>query len=244
MLTYDCQYKEQRNNPSEKVGAFAEVVDREDGQYLIACIAVASGPIAIGDAAINTCIHQFENMSKDEMLYCPEFIKEYKARVTAIIEQLNKTIFDAGQRLQIHPLMSITAVAIDPNGQSSFCQIGNTIAVLCNEGKTFMATQPMTTEKDFQKAGIQTFPVDKNTVTALGINHTTFPKFTKTVVNDKTSVFLLSSGFSIDLRRTIDVISKTQAKAALPEILIKSISKSRGLACADAVLSIHPSEKQ
>lgn len=241
MLTYDCQYKEVRRNSSEKIGAFAEVSDKDAGQYLVAAIAVATGPIAVGEAAINTCIHRLEEITKDETIYCPDFIREFKARMTSLIEQLNNTIFTAGQRLRVHPLLSLTAVAIDPEGQSSFCQIGNTLAVLCNQENTFLATQPMTNEKDLQKAGLPTFPIDGTTVTALGINHTIFPKFTKTVVNGQSDIFLLSSGFSVNLRGTISTITETKAKAALPEILIKSIAETRGLACADAVLSIHPS---
>lgn len=243
MLTYDFQYKDAHRNPSEKLGAFAEVIDREAEQYAIASIAVATGPIALGEAAINTYIHSLETLVNNEALYSPDFIKEFKAHMTETVEHLNSTLFSAGQRLHVHPIMSLTAVAVGPDGQASFCQAGNTIAILCNQEKTFLATQPMTNEKDLKKAGMSTFPIDRTTITALGINHMIFPKFTKTVLTEESNVFLLSSGFTIDMSRTMDVISNTKAKAALPEILIKAISESRGLACSDAVLSIHPTLK-
>lgn len=244
MINFDCQYKESRANPGEKIGAFAEVTERDAGQYLVACIAVSAGPPALADASINTCLHRFEEIIKDDVLYSRDFIRIFKGQVTAMVEQLNKTIFNAAQRLRVHPLMSLTAVAIDPAGQTSFCQIGNTFAVLCNQENTFMATQPMTSESDFLRGGLQVFPIDRTTITALGINHTIFPKFTKTVVDQHSSIFLLSSGFSISLRETIDVINATQSKTALPDILMQSIAERRGLACSDAVLSIHPSESQ
>ena len=240
MYSYVPQYFSVIKSPSETIGAFAEVIDRDARHYLIASIAVACGPEVVAKAAINTYIHSLSDAVRNDNLYNGNFIDNYKQTIKELIERMNGKINDAGERLRVQPVMSMTAVAIDPEGQASFCQIGNTFAVLCKPENTVLATRPMTNEIDLGKAGLQAYQEDRVTITALGSNRTIFPRFTKTVITEDTDVFLLSSGFSRNLSWTVNTINTTKTKTALADILVKEIEKERGLACTDAVVSIHP----
>lgn len=240
MLSYEPQYRSVKKSPSELIGAFAEVIDRVDKHYLIASIATACGPSVVAEAAINTYIHLISDLANDDALYESNFIDSYKRRIKEIIEWLNQKIFDAGERLRVQPMMSLTAVGIDADGQASFCQVGNTYAVFCQSEKTILATRPMTCDYDYSKAGLQTYPEDKTTITALGTSRTVFPHFTKTTITEDADVFLLSSGFSRNMSRTINTFNTTATKSALSDVLMKEIEQARGIACTDAVLAIHP----
>lgn len=240
MLSYEPQYRSIKKSPSELIGAFAEVIDRSDKHYLIASVATACGPSVVAQAAINTYIHLLSDIVKDDALYESGFIDVYKRKIKEIIEWLNLKIFDTGERLQVQPMMSLTAVGIDADGQASFCQVGNTFAVFCQSEKTILATRPMTSDYDYSKAGMQTYHEDKLTITALGTSRTVFPHFTKTKITEDSDVFLLSSGFSRNMSRTINTFNTTATKSALSDVLMKEIEQARSIACTDAVLSIHP----